>query len=925
VESGLFCERPFAETSESSLAVNWIANPALGTQDEQGVPFPNPYYYLPAGDTKIESSLLCLNYSSANTQSYRRLMLISGKNRDLYGGPSCAYYRKGYNPNSVLDNYPWEGISYGLTHIGYEQSSIGRGLGAGQSIFGGTFPMEDAVLQLPLFGAEERGIYDNPECPDSPCCEGNLPPDENCLICGEVYNPTKGEPSDGYGHYLPKDQGSTAGYFSFACFNPQSYLYNPRVMSDQARNRIEFPTCSLWAYIKGIRNYIYNVERQYESTSNQNCADLGPEFCACGETAADINWANGTNDGESWWKNIDPGGTNAAGTSNVRLVLDQLENRVEKIRVYNESSGSSCDTPGGYHLVTPKVFLWDADAFINASIQDRWKHIYTIGYSNILWDSGCTNTQDTVFDPESGTTGFVPGVRNEMLYIDNVCHEVGVGSTGAARLISWMGCGGDPTPGVYADYLRGLRCDGRNYGSPIPTQQPSEFDCTDCLLDRDGIKDCEFPFWTGYYDRSVTACENYSIGVCPSSVVSVCNSGGYWTGMFYSANNSVFPIGDEAEDLYPGKWQVAFGANNGNCPSNSTVSKLATRVSHGSGNNWTGSHDVYQWSVAIKTNNKMQQWGGGGYDDPNDGGIKGTQVYGDGFNYAYVKFPSTITDVSKVTISGIHGLALKSDGGLTAWGLSGSFGVGQKSVQNTPSTGTFIDVAAGGFVKYCAGPPQQFYLTSVSGAVKNTGELVLWGDNNWGQIGPDTLENPYQRTFCVDTFQGGAFPPPAIVPAPSNAELSAEGGCTAVCFGGRATGVITNSPVDGVPQYKVKVWGWKGWTANPLVYVNYLDVPSKGVKNIKQLVILDPFCCVALKHDGTIIGWGTLNIAETYGGISVNGWGWDKLVERGITNETNVVEITGIANESVVVRRADGSIGIYSAISIPRFNVPYCP
>jgi hypothetical protein len=137
--------------------------------------------------------------------------------------------------------------------------------------------------------------------------------------------------------------------------------------------------------------------------------------------------------------------------------------------------------------------------------------------------------------------------------------------------------------------------------------------------------------------------------------------------------------------------------------------------------------------------------------------------------------------------------------------------------------------------------------------------------------------------------------------------------------------VITNSPVDGVPQYKVKVWGWKGWTANPLVYVNYLDVPSKGVKNIKQLVILDPFCCVALKHDGTIIGWGTLNIAETYGGISVNGWGWDKLVERGITNETNVVEITGIANESVVVRRADGSIGIYSAISIPRFNVPYCP
>jgi hypothetical protein len=905
--------------------------------------------------------------------------------------------------------------------------------------------MEDDVLDLPLFGATTRSNPTNPnpdpDCPPvQPCCDGDFPEGEpGCFSC----RPNHGG-AGGYGHFLPKELGSTAGYFSFACFNPQSYLYNERIVTEPgSRNRIEIPTCSLWAYMRSIRNYIYSSEKAYQNLcgENQLCCDLGGENC-CGETAADINaLGNGTNQGDSWWKNIDPGGTNSAGTSNVRLVVDELKKRVRRVTTW-DFNVVSCTKDAGYHLVTPNVFLWDKDAFLNASAVngDRWKHIYTIGFSNILWDSGCT---DNGYDPDSEDFN----INNEMFYIDNVAHAAGASAANACRLLGWMGCDGDPSEGQAGHFIRQMQCNGRDYGNENPdTPNVGGFYCKDCHSDYTE-NDCVNAFWKGY-DLSVTACvfggaidpdgdgEPPPYDPCsPASAtaqsimtidqyphVLFSRGSGNWGGqvnqVHYLIPKGSLSIPSGTSPLGKTGGHPACGLTNGYAPQQTKVKKLGTRSAYlsfvkkcstdsnygsqgciigeqyqcpspysGFGDIWhedshytineipsniPNFHTMFNsmWAACILDNNKIRQWGGGirsDYATTNIPlGLRGTVVSSPKTGYSdptiYVKFPPADTLVSDVCTSAVHGLALTTSKSLVAWGISGNDGPAwypkestQKSVLNTPQDSSYINIACSSYGQFCGwnwGSTNWYKSTSVSAAVKADGTLRIWGDNDWGQVTGNHPTTPYTTGECRKTYtsqEASSY----IVPKPTDATLAADGGCTAVFLGGRAVGVITNSPdQNGVNQYKVRIWGWNRWSmgcdecttcpnlvpgGNPVG--NYTIVPSK-LRNVKQLAILDPICVVALKHDGTLDVWGSINNpAGVFSGSYNTGYGsippvsgplWKGedirnrlaggvnrhtgtpvLIDNGLLNETDVVEIKAIANWGVAVRRSDGSVKTY--------------
>jgi hypothetical protein len=528
-----------------------------------------PYYFLPArngsggGDepnpSVIKSGYLCMEFSNAGMgDAFRRVQVISGRNRDRYTGPICAHYRLGAKGNNCFgeSDYPFGGMTalggplFGLTHFGELQIGITRGTSAaaGQSPFGGTFPMEDLVMDLPLFGALRR---ENPLCPtclDRRCCdrpesydeEGRLlgvcryPGEEDltCFSCrpgyrgypalpgeGEDDLASRGESGDwGFGHFGPIDLGPTSGYFSFACFNANGWLqFNPTDIDalpgglTSIHNRLDFPAMSVYSMIKGVRNYIVNAERMKRASIDKYQSEIGgfvPTYEDCISQYPclfDINCTGNdsqNNQGDSWWNTIDPGATSDRGIVNLSKVMAELRKRVNNfkslpvLRTYDDPFANwGCFTGSyePYKIVTPNVFMWDRTRFLDphCSVADKWKHIYIVGNPNIIYDTGC--------DSSYGNT------ETSILYVDETMHQEGVNQNGAMRLLSWMGCDGREHCDETQTDIRLLRCDGQELDTPAEGGLSSEFNCQYCYNDLE-FENCEdSPLWRGMLTDSVSS------------------------------------------------------------------------------------------------------------------------------------------------------------------------------------------------------------------------------------------------------------------------------------------------------------------------------------------------------------------------------------------------------------------------------------
>ncbi|MCL1874042.1 MAG: dockerin type I domain-containing protein, partial [Clostridiales bacterium] len=128
-------------------------------------------------------------------------------------------------------------------------------------------------------------------------------------------------------------------------------------------------------------------------------------------------------------------------------------------------------------------------------------------------------------------------------------------------------------------------------------------------------------------------------------------------------------------------------------------------------------------TLAIKNDGTLWTWGDNRYAK------LGIGTYADN-NYSPVQI-GIDNDWAAIAPSGIHGIALKNDGSLWAWGdnRNGQLGIGQSGTQLSPvRVGADTDWAAiaTGWVHNIA--------------LKKDGSLWAWGDNSYGQLGAGPME-----------------------------------------------------------------------------------------------------------------------------------------------------------------------------------------
>lgn len=444
----------------------------------------------------------CVKIHSTETQEVgieNRTMILSGRNIYNYTGPlSGDPYISHADP--FWDNPGGSGIKQ------MEMSIPGR-----------SFPSPDWVLQLPLWGQESNDnfgiVLSNCVSPYVNCfidgatrqrCVGC-----HCLRSGPVQQPAQG-------HYLPNDQGYTAGYFSFSEFNPESYIdhvyidaFNNETIrfagGDNALGfgnvgsvntegtvdfncdnegdncvgcsgatshgpRLGVPTCSVWSLMKALyarvlHSYLNDFQIKYKRI---NSYSLGVQTEADFRGFAGPTGYKTFSDAIDTMLSDDPGGT-INGTSKVQYHMAKVADALEKDSAKVLSTFSVFPGDGSKLRFTfPNVFLWNNNTggYLDATSADRWKHLYVVGNGNVVWDSRSLNAAVLGGTGPYGRIFYTPGQIHEdvvqqnyitsVAYLNEINHQKGhivEGGGNHARVIVFPGSGGT-TQAFSSDLLR---------------------------------------------------------------------------------------------------------------------------------------------------------------------------------------------------------------------------------------------------------------------------------------------------------------------------------------------------------------------------------------------------------------------------------------------------------------------------------------
>jgi len=253
-----------------------------------------------------------------------------------------------------------------------------------------------------------------------------------------------------------------------------------------------------------------------------------------------------------------------------------------------------------------------------------------------------------------------------------------------------------------------------------------------------------------------------------------------------------------------------------------------------------------------------------------------------------------------------HGLALRSDGQVLAWGLN-DFDQAQP-----PETGPFVAVSAGGFHSLAlrpdgtivawganeygqAEPPKTGDFSAISAggyhslALTPDGAIVGWGDNRFGQI-----DCPKGHGFTA--ISAGGF---------HNLALKEDG--SIVAWGSNEHG--QSNPPSGNEFVAVAAGGFHslalksdgsivGWGANDFGQAS----PPEG--NDFVAISAGLYHSLALRRDGTIVGWGS----NECGQIDLPGYGGFFSIAAGGCCSYALRTDTGLvaAKESVLSSEAAG-------------------
>lgn len=197
-----------------------------------------------------------------------------------------------------------------------------------------------------------------------------------------------------------------------------------------------------------------------------------------------------------------------------------------------------------------------------------------------------------------------------------------------------------------------------------------------------------------------------------------------------------------------------------------------------------------------------------------------------------------LTGVVSVAAGPFHSLALKSDGSVWAWGTNNSGQAGTGSTLPSMVAAPVKIPNLAGIVAISAGSTHNM-------AMNSGGSVLVWGENNQGQLGNGTSSN---------------LSPPPVFP-PSQVLLITDG--IAVAAGASHCLVLRSDNT---------VWAWganNGGLLGTGSSTNPLTTPAQ-VSNVSDITIIAAgnSHCFAMRADGVLKAWGSNSFGQIGVGVS---------------------------------------------------------
>ncbi len=241
----------------------------------------------------------------------------------------------------------------------------------------------------------------------------------------------------------------------------------------------------------------------------------------------------------------------------------------------------------------------------------------------------------------------------------------------------------------------------------------------------------------------------------------------------------------------------------------------------------------YSFSCALKTDGTMWCWG---YNDDGQAGL-GYRTYSVGITLPLQSGGSSFTNVSQISAGQSHVCALKSDGTAWCWGDNyyGKLGVNSLDDDKYSPTQVYNTLGSGIFSdvsKFSAG-------SAHTCAVKSDGTVWCWGGNSSGQLGINSTVSKSIPTQVLDPGGTGVLTNVSQVSAGNSHTCAVKTDGTVWCWGYGGAGRLGNNS-----------------TSDKRTPVQVVGVGGSGfLTNVSQISAGQSHVC-ALKSDGTAWCWG---------------------------------------------------------------------
>ena len=296
------------------------------------------------------------------------------------------------------------------------------------------------------------------------------------------------------------------------------------------------------------------------------------------------------------------------------------------------------------------------------------------------------------------------------------------------------------------------------------------------------------------------------------------------------------------------------------------------------------------YSLAVKNDGTVWAWGDNYFGQFGDNTA---------YNNRLIPVPAAIGLSNAISIDAGYNqtLALKSDGTVMAWGAN-DYG---KLGDNNPGGGSFIPVK----VKDADVPDISEAITTTSTgtdhslALKSDGTVWAWGNNNYGQLGDNSINQSSIPVQVKDTAGTGTLTGITAIAAGQYYSLALKSDGTVLAWGRNNSGQLGNNSID-----------------QSNVPVQVKDAAGTGTLSAITAIAIGDAHSIALKSDGTVWAWG--NNINGQIGDNTSGGGTNRLIPvqvkgvGGAGTLTSVIAIVAGSSHSLALK-ADGTVMAWGA------------